>query len=1200
MSLKARDHLIAALQADLVGPYDPESGQEVLRLPPIRWYLTGFLVPEGGAQSQNEGEAGGDEDESLESGDDISGDSEGASTEPEAKQRPIMPSSFGLTLLLPTPAPGQKDCLEVEIKWGEYRCRSNAQEVEALCKARGMKGEKYLPGDHRKQPVPLWERVVLPAQQVSLDLAHAHHGRLCSVAVGGGLKVEYRLETIAPEHARLLRLCDDGRAARAISVFLVNARAMSADRETQAQAYSRELNESAIFQVSMEVRSPFGILPRPDVHFARSDDFDDQMVDLQFRNELEWAVGHGIAAQAIARDPEKKLDARTNPAQAVRTVWMPQTSVAQVRATSIEGVEVRMRALAELKDGDAIDQALGALPKAYAQWIATQEAIALREENHVATQRALVARATTALERIKQGIALLRDDAQVRQTFVWVNQAMAEVAQRKRRGVEPQWRLFQLAFLLLNLRSIACPEDPDREKVELLFFPTGGGKTEAYLGVIATTLILRRLRGQDRPDAGLGVTVMLRYTLRLLTLDQLGRAAALICSLELLRRRHPAKLGVHRFSIGLWVGRSGTPNTMDEAKKAIEAFRGRTADSKGSPFPLATCPWCDTPIEARGMDTLPHGKGSPTRTLVVCANRDCEFSSARGNDGTKVGELPVLFVDEQIYRELPDFLVSTVDKFAMLTHRGEAGKLFGKVHSYKDNRGEARVFFGGGDSEKSQRAGTSHDPLSDGLRPPELIIQDELHLISGPLGTMVGLFETMVEALCKRSDASGKTIVPKIIAATATVRRASTQVQALYARPAEATCLFPPQGVNAWETFFAQRDRQANERMYVGLAAAGRSMKRILLQSYLTLLGAGEHFYESDADSARAADPYKTVVGYFNSLRELGGMRRLVDDEIQTRVRRLDERTPEDAKSKRAHRWLSKREIGEPIELTSRVSTADIIRDKDRLATRFDEYAAQKAEKSLDAQAPKPVDVALASNMIAVGVDISRLGLMVVAGQPKTTSEYIQASSRVGRDDARPGLVVTVYNLHKPRDRSYYEHFVAYHESFYRYVEAQSVTPFSLPALDRGLASVFVGMMRHLGGPTLASPTGAAHYVLVGQHQEAIADALAERADRQPDAQDLENGANIRSRCIGLAHKWRKIVQPTDESRGSEASFCYSPYEKKKAVATRSLMRLPEDDAKKHPSERPAANDSAFPFVAPTSLRDVEASTAIWIRRKQS
>lgn len=194
--------------------------------------------------------------------------------------------------------------------------------------------------------------------------------------------------------------------------------------------------------------------------------------------------------------------------------------------------------------------------------------------------------------------------------------------------------------------------------------------------------------------------------------------------------------------------------------------------------------------------------------------------------------------------------------------------------------------------------------------------------------------------------------------------------------------------------------------------------------------------------------------------------------------------------------------------------------------------------------------------------------------------------------------MLTVYNLHKPRDRSYYEHFMAYHESFYRYVEAQSVTPFSLPALDRGLAAVLVGLVRHTGGPKAAAPSGAGDAQIVSQQQAHVAALLSARAARQPGGADSGFGPIIGGRATSLSDKWRRIVRPTSESRGSTLSFCYSPWEKKKASATTSLMRTPDHDATLQPSERIPTNDDQFPFVAPTSMRDVEPSTAIWIRRR--
>lgn len=1181
-----RSHILASLRADLIGPYDPTTGDEVLVKPPIRWYLTGFLVPEG--ELDHDTAAPGDEDEELGAGDEPEGED---NPEPAAKQRPILPSAIGLSVLLPDAPTSGPDTVSLDLRWGEYILHNKKEDVEKLCAAKGIAEKKAFTKTGVARD--LWERVTVTPPTVTLDLSKARDGQLETVTVPNapGVKIEYRLERLEPDVAAKLRIGQPGQAARALAVFLVNSRNVMADRESDGRGYSRELNRQTLFQVDFSLHAPQGLLPRPDAHFSRSPDFDDRMVDLQFRDEVEWVVGHGISAEPLCADPEHRAHPRTNPAIGAKICWLPRTRVARVKPIDTDnlGVTVDMFALADIASPGDVANALGALPAAYAKWIEQQAAIPLEERGYRDTQTELAKRARHALERIQAGIELLQTDDELRHAFAWTNQAMAEVAKRRIGVDRPAWRLFQLAFLLLNIRGISDPTHHDRRDVELLFFPTGGGKTEAYLGVIAMTLLLRRMRGQTRPDAGLGVTVLLRYTLRLLTLDQLERASALICSLELVRRQHPERLGTQRYSIGLWVGRSGTPNYLKEAKKAIEAYKGNTAESRGSPFPLVKCPWCGTEIKSRLMATLPHGKAAPTRTAVVCSNRECEFSATgRGKAGTKVGELPVLFVDEHIYNELPSFVVATVDKFAMLTHRGQAGKLFGRVHSYTDQVGEPRRYWGGGDGEDHVNPGKGAELLPHGLRPPELIVQDELHLISGPLGTMVGLFETLVESLCQVEHAD-QTTGPKIIAATATVRRATEQVRALYGREKpEHTKLFPPQGVDAWQTFFAERDTKANERMYVGVAAAGRSMKRNLLTTYLALLGAGEFLFQQDPEPA---DPYKTVVGYFNSLRELGGMRRLVDDEVHSRAGKIDQRVPLDHPAR--HLWFKTREIGEPVELTSRERTANISRNKARLETGFLTDESEKKDKD----ALKPVDVALASNMIAVGVDIDRLGLMVMAGQPKTTSEYIQASSRVGRDDKRPGVVVTVYNLHKPRDRSHFEHFVAYHESFYRYVEAQSVTPFSLPALDRGLASVVVGMVRHTAEPKLAAPRGAEEIEAMARALNGIREVLSERAEAQTENPAMSMAHAVKSRTGNIGDRWRNIIKPTVDSEGSKARHCYSPYERKAASAI-ALMRTPEEDASLADDEKIPYTDNRYPFVAPTSMRDVEPSIALWVRRR--
>ena len=323
------------------------------------------------------------------------------------------------------------------------------------------------------------------------------------------------------------------------------------------------------------------------------------------------------------------------------------------------------------------------------------------------------------------------------------------------------------------------------------------------------------------------------------------------------------------------------------------------------------------------------------------------------------------------------------------------------------------------------------------LRPPDLIIQDELHLISGPLGTLVALYESAVDSLSTWT-VDGHKVRPKVVAATATIRRAAQQVQALFMRQVN---VFPPQGLDGSDNFFARQRKPSQEmpgRRYIGICASGRRLKAALIRVYVAHLAAAQYLYNQYGG---AIDPWMTLVGYFNSMNELGGMRRLVEDDVRSRLGKMDQR------------GLAKRQSPSLEELTSRKSSTDIPEVLDKLERVFD--------PNRDTTSPWPLDVLLATNMISVGVDVQRLGLMVVAGQPKTTAEYIQATSRVGRN--APGLVCVVFNWARPRDLSHYEQFEHYHATFYQQVEALSVTPFAPRALDRGLAALLVSYVRLLG-----------------------------------------------------------------------------------------------------------------------------------------
>ncbi|MGH2395623.1 MAG: helicase-related protein, partial [bacterium] len=628
----------------------------------------------------------------------------------------------------------------------------------------------------------------------------------------------------------------------------------------------------------------------------------------------------------------------------------------------------------------------------------------------------------------------------------------------------------------------------------LLWFPTGGGKTEAYLGLTAFALAHRRLRSDPGgADASAGTGVLMRYTLRLLTLQQFQRAAALLCACEVMRRADERKWGQRPFTIGLWVGESVTPNYYEEAKEALAKLRRGERVYEGSPYQVLFCPWC-------GTDLTPQDYASDDdleRTFVRCSNPDCEFRTARSAYG-----LPVLLVDEEIYRHPPSLLLATVDKFAQLAWNPRIQALFGQVNRFCPRHG----FLTPADDHPVRHNETRGWPAADvlpteaRLAPADLIIQDELHLISGPLGTLVGIYESVVEGLCTRRI-SGREVRPKVIASTATIRRASSQFEALFDRKMH---IFPPLGLDADDSYFAQEDKTHPGRLYVGVYAPGKSVKTALVRAYSAMLSRAKFEFdavpEQEAELKTEADSYLTLVGYFNSLRELGGALRLVDDDVRARIRVLYKRG-----------FSPNRLIYEVKELTSRKRSFEIAETLKQMDRTF-----MKVERGV-----YPIDVLLASNMLSVGVDIDRLSLMVVSAQPKTSAEYIQATSRVGR--VHPGIVVEVYNWIRPRDISHYERFVHYHDTFYRHVEATSVTPFSLRARDRALPAVFVSWIRQTV-MNLAREQEANNFRSVIIDVQDIIENVAARAGRVTERADVEE--HTRQKLKNLAGEWEALTSP--------------------------------------------------------------------------
>ncbi len=1110
-SLEVRERLIEALRLDLVGPW---AGHAFVaeRLPgwvrPSNWYLTGFLIP---SDMPAEKSADADEDDDFEVVPETAGLAEESSEERKSAKKGYFPSSMGLSFLV---AKAARE-LMVTVRWGDY----------APTEITGEDGK----------PLSIWQRTPRETT-VRLKLTGSQEDAVCTVPDSHGLELHLvEREVVAEELADRIPT-----GTRSVSIFLVNHRTPNEDNP----------DLSYVFQAEIEVRGEDPFVPRPDLRGALAAEWDEQVADLHYADTPEFATGHAVSADWEIVDGACRL---------LRTAWVPQADVEKTATVDVPDVELSMDALGALADGAAVTARLQPLVVAYRRWVETQRVgLASLTGARRDTAGELLRLAGVAAGRIERGIAKLSADADALDAFRVANRAVAR-ALKKRLGINaPRWRAFQLAFLLLNLPGLADPQAPDRDTVDLLFFPTGGGKTEAYLGLAAFAMVLRRLRHPgDEGRAAAGVSVIMRYTLRLLTLDQLARAAGLVCALELERERNPERYGTWPFEIGLWVGKAATPNILgrkgdgrsDSARTKVRQFK---ADSRGkpSPIPLENCPWCGTRFGGDSFALVPNDD-TPRELRIVCANFECDFTRDRA--------LPIVAVDEPLYRRLPAFLIATVDKFASLPWIGQSGALLGGADRY-----DAAGFYGAAEPGRGTR-------LTAPLPPPDLVIQDELHLISGPLGTMVGLYEAAVEALCVR-ELDGRPVKPKIVASTATVRRAQDQIQALFARG--ITQVFPPPGPDRRDSFFAHTvpPGEIPARLYLGVAAQGRNPKVVMRRAWLALMGAAERAYRDlggHKNEANPADPYMTVLGYFNALRELGGARRILEEEVQNTLKAYGSRRRIDEKP---GLFQDRRTFSEVVELTSRVSTDKVAEARRRLETPFHRI-------------DQRVDCAIATNMISVGLDIPRLGLMVVFGQPKTHAEYIQATSRVGRDDARPGLVVTLFNIHKPRDRSHYERFRHYHETFYRSVEIGSVTPFSARALDRGFAGALVGLSRHLRSE-LAPPRGVEQIAAVRTELERrVLQALLERVRQQPFASDEEREERVRSvqnRVVDLLDAWRTVFE---DYRRAGVAVQYQKYE---LDQPRPLLREMLD--------REFESEHHRKFRANRSLRDVEPEVNLFLK----
>lgn len=1071
MDNSLRDRLYQSIHEEFVGPTDPAS-EELIDFTPSQRYNAGVLHPKGASftlESAHNREDSDDKcslptseppvlqvpDMNFQSAVDQDDSSDDGFEEPISLSNARAQSALSMTVGIRS-----GDAISIEIDTAVYRSETTKG------------GERY-----RRHPL---------------------HFKLDE----GQLTVP-RGNIDGPQSSRCNHPLDEGK----LSLWLVHRRQIAGGNiitvaicnmiQDSVDSYS-----NCYYQTNLRVTSSLGLIPPAWTPEGGSTSEEETNKRLIYRKLANYAIGHGCATSWDSGSPVRWAETRTMP--------VAETHSMKPLHPMMKGVSLTLRQFADEARWPETLKNMRAMCSRYETWISDiATKAASMDAEFVPAAKRNVGLCRTCLARIRGGIDLLVEDSLARRAFIMANEAMYEqylhysVVSGERESLdaplsyERTWRPSQLGFILMNLLPIVDDRDPGRGIVDLIWFPTGGGKTEAYLGLTAFMLIWERLADVTSD----GVTVFMRYTLRLLTSQQFDRASSLICALESMRRRMPEALGTRQYRIGLWVGGDASPNTREDA----EAKRAKWADRKDgpNPFPVRRCPWCGEDLEANPRKSYRRKtvSGRYPKIVFTCPSHTCDFST---DDG-----LPLDVVDEEVYLAPPSLLVGTIDKFAMIPYREDSYALFGIRQGKK-------------------------------LAPPKLIIQDELHLISGPLGSMAGHYEALISHLCERNR-DDRTVGPKIIASTATVSRAKEQCNELYACGENNVFQFPPSGIDYDDSFFSIEDKDARGRRYVGVFVPTLNEASTNIRLYADLLWQPATWNDV---SDEWKDRYWTTIGYFNTTRELGQAVTWMGGDIPERLwehRRRAEANGDDYA----------RYINICCELTGR-KDADEVRNG--LASLSIPYPDRGA-----------VDLCFATNMISVGLDVGRLGLMVVEGQPKTTAEYIQATSRVGRGDAK-GMVFVVYNTTKPRDRSHYENFSMYHRSFYENVEPSSVTAFCRQVRYRALFGALIGIYR--------------------------ASVHRDDAYKTPDEAAFEAASKAILQRVELVDP--DEIESTKEDvktiRSDWESHTFDRWEELKPDNFDSPTPL------MHPLGSPCSDDwSTKPFEVPTSMRSVDSECSVKI-----
>ncbi len=1033
-----RDQFVQQLRAELFGPAG--GSEEIVTGKPVWRYLCGMLFP-----SDYDFE---NLDEVDEQDPEILGGADAEEDPAVSMAYDTLPSSMGISFFI-----SDTTEFECEVEGAVYQAGAEKKETR---KKNSAESQDTRDQTDATMPRSSWQRV---------ELGSTPSPSRVLVSCPGSGNEGSKDHSVLDGKACINVLFRPRSQGYLVTVSLINVQ-KAKNNSSAAQI------EAMLFQCRFRVRLKDGEINAYPQLARYSKHPEDEELALVYRNRRPYGIGHGCTAEWDKEGISKGLTEIVAEPLPVYEVHGLTNDI------DIPDAASRALSLRWLIDpdtsGERLESALEEFVKAYEEWIEKQHAtLSGFEESFQEVGKRLIKRQEKAVLRMRSGIKCLVSDQAVLKAFRVAQEAMlrqflwsdrwetplplgeGKVDEVDPWSVEveakPHWRPFQLAYQLLVLESIARPDSKDRDTLDLLWFPTGGGKTEAYLAVAAFEIAYRRMQ---YGESGAGTAVIMRYTLRLLTAQQFERAAVLISVLETMRKKNEGPdLGETPISLGLWVGEASTPNLLesdrDNSPGAVQLYERMLEDEEPkNPFQLLACPFCGTEIvpESKSADERHYGiEVDASAFRIYCPDDRCLLHD----------RIPVSVVDEDLYGAPPTFLVGTIDKFARMPWEPRS-----------------RVFLGRG--RRNVRP----------TLPPQLIIQDELHLITGPLGTIVGTYEAALDTVLRENG-----VTPKYLAATATIQRSAEQCRSLYARDA---FVFPPTGLDVEDSFFSREDVKSEGRTFVG--AMGNGMYSSLTQLVQGSTAAAHAAGTISESEPLARDSYWTQVIYHNSKQELGKTTTMLRDDVDLRLEILE---PDDTK---------RREFERVEELSANISGKLITEALIRLKTEW--------------PSPEVIDALACTNMISVGVDISRLGLMIVKGQPKSTAEYIQATSRIGRDRNRPsGVVLVLYAANRPRDRSVYESFQSYHHALYREVEPVSVTPFSPPARDRSLHASLVAVMRH--SMSWERPQDAKRFDRKDGDQRRV---LTEFKNRLDEACREDESSEVRLHLDQLVDRWQQEV----------------------------------------------------------------------------